>query len=71
MNGSREPRATGRVLVVYLPLAAAVMSAFVFLGVFAVDGAVGKIASVVVILAIGLAFSTAMLRQRRRSAPKR
>jgi hypothetical protein len=71
---SRSPRETlaiGRDLVVYLPLAVVAMSAFVFIGVFAADGAVGKIASVVVILAVGLAFSTAMLRQRHPSAPKR
>jgi hypothetical protein len=67
----REPRATGRDLVAYLPLVVTVMSAFVFIGVFAADGAAGKIAYVVVILAVGLAFSTAMLRRRRRSASER
>jgi hypothetical protein len=68
VRGSRgRPAAT----FIYLPLVVTAMSAFVFIGVFAADGAAGKVASVLVILAIGLAFSTAMCRQRRRSATKR
>lgn len=55
----------GRDLVLYLPLVVMLMSVFVYVGVFAADEALGKIASVVAILGIGLGFSTAVLRQRR------
>ncbi len=55
----------GRDLVLYLPLVVILMSVFVYVGVFAADGVLGKIAAVVAILAIGLVFSTAVLRQRR------
>ena len=56
-----------RDLVIYLPLVVALMSVFVYVGVFATDEALGKIAAAVVIVGIGLAFSTAVLRQRRRT----
>ncbi|HEV2820761.1 MAG TPA: hypothetical protein VGW11_09665 [Solirubrobacteraceae bacterium] len=57
---------SGRDLVIYLPLVAMLMSVLVYVGVFATDEVLGKIAVVVAILGIGLAFSTAVLRQRRR-----
>ncbi len=57
---------SGRDLVIYLPLVAMLMGVLVYVGVFATDEVLGKIAVVVVILGIGLAFSTAVLRQRRR-----
>ena len=57
---------SGRDLVIYLPLVAMLMSVLVYAGVFATDEVLGKIAVVVAILGIGLAFSTAVLRQRRR-----
>lgn len=55
----------GRDPTIYLPLAAMLMSVFVYVGVFVADQVAGKIASVVAILGIGLAFSVAILRQRR------
>jgi hypothetical protein len=58
-------------LISFMPLAVLVMTALTFVAVFAVDSTAGRVALVIVILAVGVVFSSAMLVSGRGRAPGR